>query len=151
MSEMLERDAAAFFSHVEFEPNSGCWLWAGPTAGKMGYGRFFRHGRQYQAHKWLYETTVGRPIAPLFALHRCDTPCCVNPHHIFLGSKAENNKDRNAKGRAATGVRNGQAKLNAEAVAVIRTSGAPTADLAQRFGVHIATIKRARRGDHWSI
>jgi hypothetical protein len=36
-------------------------------------------------------------------LHRCDNPPCIRPDHLFLGTQAENNKDRSLKGRTRTG------------------------------------------------
>lgn len=32
-------------------------------------------------------------------MHRCDTPACVNPGHLFLGSQQENVADMDSKGR----------------------------------------------------
>ena len=85
-----------FWSKVD---RSGeCWLW---TAAKVqGYGSF--DGRR--AHRVAWELAYG-PIPKgvgyhgTCVLHRCDTPACVNPAHLRLGTQADNMADRDAKGR----------------------------------------------------
>ena len=102
-----------------------CWLW---TAGAFshGYGSFRRDARAQYAHRVAYELTNGPIPEDLCVLHRCDTPPCVNPSHLFLGTPADNAADRNAKGRQARGAKHSSA-LRA-------TSGAPkTAPNASKY------------------
>lgn len=80
------------------EPNTGCWLWLrGFNWG--GYGRVTVGGRRRRAHRLSYELAYG-PI-PLFmnVCHRCDTPACINPDHLFIGDHSANARDMVAKGR----------------------------------------------------
>lgn len=80
-----------------------CWLWTGST-NEDGYGRFnlyclVGHNLLVQAHRFAYALLVA-PILPGWdVLHRCDTPACVNPDHLFLGLHTDNMKDMWAKGR----------------------------------------------------
>lgn len=74
-----------------------CILWAG-TRNPDGYGK---RGDNY-AHRLAWEAAFG-PIPPgLCVLHRCDVRPCVNPEHLFLGTKGDNARDREAKGRGRT-------------------------------------------------
>lgn len=96
-------DLDRFWSHVDPEPNSGCWLWSGAWNGKWnvcGYGRFNIDGVMRQAHRWAYEHFRGPIPDGLFACHKCDTPPCVNPDHLFLGTAVDNMADMIRKGRA---------------------------------------------------
>lgn len=98
---MIERlpDGSSLSAKLEAysipEPNSGCWLWLGTTSN--GYGRIDHGGKTLRAHRASYEEFVG-PIPKGFCvLHRCDTPCCVNPEHLFLGTQQDNMSDKAAK------------------------------------------------------
>ncbi len=71
--------------------------------------------------------------------HSCDNPACINPDHLFKGTRLENNRDSKAKGRNNIGVRNRAAKLTESDVRSIRTahaSGEMQKDLAARYGIH---------------
>lgn len=91
-----------FWSKVHPEALSGCWIWhASVTA--FGYGRYALSGRSVQAHRVAYERTNG-PVGDLCVLHRCDVPACVNPDHLFVGTRRDNNADMCAKGRHRRGI-----------------------------------------------
>ena len=131
----------------------GCWLWMGKR-NQRGYGEFVVGGRVIQAHRFSYELVNG-PIAPgLLACHHCDVPYCVKPRHLFLGTYADNARDRNTKGRNSprTGTNNGRARLTPEQVDLIRVgyrAGALQRELARRFGVDQTQISRIVRGERW--
>lgn len=127
-----------------------CWEWQGGLNGK-GYGRFKGGG----AHRHSWRITNGEPGA-MFVCHRCDTPACVRPDHLFLGTALDNNRDRVRKGRpnGACGERNVNAKLTAGDVRAIRAAleGARNgvgAALARKYGVGEAVITRIKAGTVW--
>jgi hypothetical protein len=86
------------------EPNTGCWLWERATT-RGGYGNVWVNGRIYRAHRASYEAFVGAIAPGLSVCHKCDTPACVNPDHLFLGSNEDNARDKVRKGRQLRGER----------------------------------------------
>lgn len=86
------------------EPMSGCWLWL-DSCDPTGYGTMLHDGKKQYAHRvsWILQNG---PIPPgLHVLHKCDTPSCVNPDHLFAGTALENARDRDAKGRGHRSLR----------------------------------------------
>lgn len=80
-----------------------CWIWTGAKV-RNGYGSFgFGSPVTIKAHRfsWLYHCGAIPPC--LSVLHKCDTPACVNPAHLLLGSQADNMRDAAAKGRLPKG------------------------------------------------
>ena len=81
-------------------PGSGCWIWMGASSDKFGYGSLeYPKGKKLKAHRVSYEEFISPIPAGMKVLHRCDIPPCVNPRHLFLGSQADNNRDREYKRR----------------------------------------------------
>lgn len=79
---------------------SGCWLWTG-AHNEEGYGTFALDGyKVLRAHRVSWILHRGPIPNGLCVCHHCDTPACVNPGHLFLGTKRDNARDRDAKGRA---------------------------------------------------
>lgn len=65
-----------------------CWIWTAFT--HDGYGRFWFEGRNWPAHRWLYESMHG-PIADGYEPdHLCRNRACINPQHIEVVTQAEN-------------------------------------------------------------
>jgi hypothetical protein len=134
--------------------SEGCWSWTGAT-GDFGHGVIGsggQRGRLLKAHRVSWEIHFG-PIPPgLCVLHHCDNPPCCNPDCLFLGTLADNNEDKMAKGRGdfLYGATNPSARLTQAQVDEIRSRypAETQVQLAQVFGVHYTTIGRIvhRRG-----
>lgn len=88
-----------FLKYVSPEPNTGCWLWQGYT-NRAGYGAFqIRSKISVFAHRASWEIFKSKIPKRLYVCHKCDTPSCVNPDHLFLGSNSDNQKDSVIKKR----------------------------------------------------
>lgn len=83
-------------------PESGCMLWEGFWHPRSGYGRAYNRGNSptyAQAHRAVWEEINGPIPEGMKLLHRCDTPPCCNPQHLFLGTQTDNMRDMAAKKR----------------------------------------------------
>lgn len=134
-----------FWKYVEFEPNSGCWLWSGGVA-HLGYGTIglgSRAMKKISAHRASWQIHYGPIPAGMSVLHRCDIPCCVNPAHLFLGTQADNMADKSRKGRAVgnglLGEERWQSKVTEAEVRLMRElhrdHSATGTELAKMFGL----------------
>jgi hypothetical protein len=143
----------ALTTRTRLDPDTGCTLWQG-WRNASGYGCVSYRGRTYGAHRLAYALAHGTVPAGACVLHRCDTPACVNDGHLYAGTQAENNRDRMAKHRSATGERSGRSKLTAQDVADMRRDYAGGAivlrDLAKRYGVDKSTAALAVTGATWA-
>lgn len=139
-----------FWRYVEPDPNSGCWLWSG-ACNSDGYGTIHIRPRSVMAHRYSWALAQGPIPDGLFALHKCDTPACVNPGHLFLGTKGDNARDKVSKGRGHdnSGERHGMAKLTDFQVACIRMrlrEGQTQSRIAADYGVAQCTISDIATG-----
>ncbi len=137
------------------EPNSGCWLWIG--AHHQGYGTIWDGKRQARATH-ISLLLHGRPIPEgMHACHRCDNPCCVNPDHIFIGTRSDNMRDMHNKGRARRtlsmkGSENPKARLTEDAVRKIRADylrGVPLQEIRREHGLASNHAWSIIRGKLW--
>jgi hypothetical protein len=140
-----------FWAKVKTAGGDDCWLW---QAAKVfgGYGRIRAGSSEsglLRAHRVAYEFVNGPIPAGLFVLHRCDNPACVNPAHLFLGTKDDNSKDMIRKRRQ----RNGTTKLTQDQVEEIRQRyalGEKVVRLGKAFGVSHGEISYIIHRKRWN-
>lgn len=101
------------------EKSEGCWLWTAARTPR-GYGHLRYRNEYLLAHRASWEIHFGPVPDDLKVLHTCDTPACVRPDHLFLGTSLDNHDDMKAKGRSAKGEKHGGARLTEAQVLEIR-------------------------------
>jgi len=121
---------------------------------RMGYGSVVWAGKPEKAHRAAYMREHSCSLLPnVVVRHRCDNPRCVNPAHLELGTVADNNRDRDERGRAALGMKHGKAKLTDADVRTIRrryeAGGETHRSLAAEYGVDHKVIGSCIRRLTW--
>jgi len=146
-------------SKVEFDTNGGCWLWSG-AINPAGYGvvQIGRSEGARLAHRASYKEFVGE-IGNLHVCHKCDVRRCINPNHLWLGTRKENMQDAKNKGRTRgprlVGSSNPASKLTEENVLDIRDAckDAPRGTQrrqAEKYGMSEAVISAVVGRRRWT-
>lgn len=134
----MEPSRAALIGLFESKPSeyvteTGCLLWGG-CWGHKGYGYLTIQQLCRRAHRMMWYAYRGDIPDGLFVLHKCDTPCCINLDHLWLGTHEENMADMDRKGRRrAWGQR--YPKIPDEKVRAIRAGPKPTKEIAKKYGI----------------
>src|SRR5208337_623955 len=108
------------FERLVSQVTDDCIIWPYSVIKKGGYGRIRSGKKTLQVHRVAYMKFRGAIPENTCVLHRCDTPRCFNPRHLFLGTDDDNRNDMITKRRHAHCESHGMAKLNWETVAKIR-------------------------------
>lgn len=133
---------------------TGCQIWLASTTSK-GYGQLEISRKKEYTHRLAYEVHVGPIPEGLLVCHHCDTPACINPLHLFLGTHQDNASDKVRKGRdrALRGSENRNAKLSGNDVDSIMNfllySSKTQAEVAEMFGVAGSQISHINTGACW--
>jgi hypothetical protein len=156
-----------FWEKVLKRGDDECWIFTG-TKNNKGYGMLQQqidgqNGKRL-AHRISYELHFGWVPKNQCVLHRCDNPPCVNPAHLFLGTKSDNSYDMHRKGRwhmdpakrsrppHHVGAAHPKAKLNEALVVQYRlelASGKPLRQLARETGLGRKTLMHMRDRVTW--
>ena len=163
-AEAIER----FWSKVNKNTKTGCWEWE-KCLTDSGYGIVRIHYKAYRAHRLAWQIERGDIPEGLCVLHKCDNRKCVNPDHLFLGTKKDNTLDMMKKGRHKYiphfGEDAGTAKLTWDQIKKIRlfykkengsfgkgknSGGITQKEVAVKFGVSQALIGMIVREEIWT-
>jgi hypothetical protein len=143
--EQVER----FWSKVDRRGNDDCWEWQGALYSN-GWTTHFLPSGQYGASRIAYALYNNTDPGVMEVCHRCDNPRCVNPTHLFLGTRKDNMHDCHLKGRTARGEGHGRHKLTWQEVLSIRASEGTCRAVGNWFNVSAATVCLIRNFKKWN-
>lgn len=140
------------------DESSKCWIWQ--RALVKGYGVTSVNSKELYAHRASHMVFNGDIPPGMLVMHSCDTPACVNPKHLKVGTARDNGLDMVKKRRCAhdlypgmmAGTKNGRACLTEKLVLNIRSewpNRKSTKDMAKRYGVCLSAIVRAATKKSW--
>ncbi len=144
-----------FWSKVD--TTGECWNWTG-ARDKAGYGMLTVSSvarNSLRSHRYAWQYIYGKTLpVGMSVLHKCDNPSCVRLEHLWLGTRADNNRDRAAKLRSASGEQSPVARLNFEQVSEIRRHVSygilSKRQIALRYGVVHDCISDIAAGRTWN-
>lgn len=147
------KDKTRFYSKVDSTVAEGCHTWTAATT-MDGYGLFYIDGALTTAHRVSYEISVGPIPEGMVVRHSivCTTRGCVNPHHLSVGTQADNMRDRDRAGRTPKGESSGASKLKKSEVIDIRkraAKGETQTSLAKHYEVTPSTISSIINRKTW--
>jgi hypothetical protein len=146
---------ARFWANVQRTDAKACWLWTGHVSDR-GYGIFWvplgahAHSQRVRANRFAWLASRGDIPCGMEVCYRCDVPACVNPDHLFLGTRRDNHLDAVRKGRKQAW---GRQKLNAAQVVEIRArvaAGELQRVIGADYGVSRNTVSQIASGKTWA-
>lgn len=143
-----------FLMRVEKGEKHECWPWTGSRMNENWHGQWRNQAGEIEpTHRATWRLFCGEIPEGMHVLHKCDNPICVNPDHLFLGTRSDNAKDMWAKKRARPKAQHGEghgcSKLTDEDVRRIRESSTSGVELAEQYGVGKTTISSIRLRKTW--
>jgi len=139
-----------FWSHVQKAASDQCWNW--DALEKRGYGYMNNvDGHWRRAHRLSWELHHGPIPQGKCVLHACDNRACVNPRHLWIGTRADNARDRDNKNRCPYRQQHPMAKLTLLDVGAIRSLHGQYTQrtIASRFGVSQSQISHIMTQRCW--
>ena len=126
--------------------DNGCIIFQG-AKDASGYGRYLKNGKSKSVTRAVLAKKLGCEIpTSMDACHTCDNPSCINPEHLWGGTRSQNSLDASKKGRTQGKSHPlSNAKLDWEKVREIRqklaaAAGERVKDVAQEYSVGRKTI-----------
>lgn len=131
---------------------SGCQIWTAGTT-RSGYGVMYHDGKLKYAHRLSWEEANGESAGGRVICHKCDTPSCINPTHLYAGSHKDNASDMMRRGRNrgqfGKGEKSHKAKLTNEQVIEIRAANGTHREIGARFGIAHTVVTQIKNRKAW--
>lgn len=132
---------------------NGCIEWIGNKNNK-GYGIMEVAGRTLACHRLAWELANNKKVPNnMCVCHSCDNPPCINPAHLWIGTRADNHIDMVNKNRHAHG-KNSNSRLTEQQVLQIRSEykgiRGEYRRIAERLGVSRSVIEDVVQRKTWS-
>lgn len=130
-----------------------CWLWL-LWKHNHWYGRIYMNWKDLRAHCFSWELHNDKKIPKWMQIcHKCDTPACVNPEHLFLWTSLDNARDRNNKWRTNTWDHRWEkcwrAKLTELQVLSIRADDKSNREIAKEYNIDYSSVSDIKRRKTW--
>lgn len=140
---LTDKQIQSFWKKVD--KSGDCWEWI-KTTDRKGYGLISLNGKNYRATRISWMIANGRmPYPDMDICHTCDNPRCVNPAHLWEGTRKQNLQDASRKGRT----RSGTQKLSVRQVLEIRRATGKQTEIAQRYRIHPSTVGKIQNHVLW--
>lgn len=134
--------------HRDFS-STECWTWCGASKGN-GYGNVRMGKKNETAHRHAYKLFVSPNIPDgMDVCHSCDNRCCVNPDHLFIGTRRENMAAMKQKGRGAGGARKHLREDQIQEIRQRLAAGVSPRQIANQLGVNYGTVTSIKRGESY--
>ena len=154
-SKIYANNQERILRNCTIDESTGCWEWD-LHYNPGGYGIGFNGKKTVKAHRLSYEVFIGEIPEGLLVCHSCDNRGCVNPDHLWLGTYADNNADRDNKNRLEwrRGERHGMAKLSEDDVVniieILNGGEVSQAAIARMYSVTRSAIWLIAKGKKWA-
>lgn len=138
---------------VESQPETDeCVMWPF-SVDRKGYGYVSINGKQIAAHRYSLMLHIQPESLSMWALHKCDTPGCVNHRHLYWGDSDQNIRDMHDRKREARGESCHWAVLTEDqvrqAIRLRMEENLSQKDIADRIGASFPAISQALAGKSW--
>jgi hypothetical protein len=155
--EVQEKMPKRFCTKVKFGEPDDCWEWQAGLS-QHGYGKY-KYKKEngifsdINAQRYAWKLVFYDLITEQEVCHKCDNRKCINPNHLFIGTKKDNNRDRDNKNRTARGEGGGNSKLTDNKVLFIKEclfNGEKYADIAKKVGISKSNIGKINNFQLWA-